>query len=816
MVTKLGDLNFSGRKDLMEKQLELEAEMLNRGKRRYDKKQQQSIDSGNESLTTHGKSLLKRSFDVYITEMIKEFGFERKGPKLRAHKLLMGMDAKAVAVIAIKRIIDSISITRKRTSACIKLGGCLEDEAYFKAYEDHNKALFDIVNKDLNKRTSHYGYRRNKQLQQSKKDNFKWSSWTEQDKLHVGSTCLKIFIQATGFCFEQKIRKKHRDVYYISPTAKIMDWIKDVHGLNEYLDPEFLPTIIRPKRWKEGMSVGGGYYTKLRNPIMLVSGHNVSAHRNFLEDLSNADMPTIIEGINKVQDTMYKINTSVLQVADTIFDHDEFNVGSTIITSKCLDLPNKPHDIATNLESRKKWKAQATITHAINTKRRSKRLTTAKIIQIAKKFETEEQIGFPCNLDFRSRMYYIPPYLNPQGTDLAKSLLTFAEKKPIGESGFRWLCIHLANTYGGDKISLDDRVQWVTDHKKEILECSQNPHVNHFWQHADKPWQFLAACMEFDKVNTHGLTYESGLPIHIDGSCNGLQHFSAMFRDQEGGLATNLIPNKKPEDIYQIVCNKVIVKLKESDDPLSDQWLDFGIDRKATKRAVMVLPYGGTRYSCIDFVDEYVESRIDKGDVPPFINRSRANMFLAHMIYDSIGDTVSKASEAMSWLQSIARLIAQLNMPVYWLSPLGFPVKQAYYSQKDTVVRTKMMGRIRIKSHTDKIDKRRQGTGISPNFIHNMDSNAMWLTIHNASQQGITSFSMVHDSYGTLAADVNIISDATKRAFIELYSVIDPIAELKEQLTEYLPDKHKHKITDLPDRGDLDLYKIMDADYFFC
>ena len=114
MVTKLGDLNFSGRKDLMEKQLELEAEMLNRGKRRYDKKQQQSIDSGNESLTTHGKSLLKRSFDVYITEMIKEFGFERKGPKLRAHKLLIGMDAKAVAVIAIKRIIDSISINVPR------------------------------------------------------------------------------------------------------------------------------------------------------------------------------------------------------------------------------------------------------------------------------------------------------------------------------------------------------------------------------------------------------------------------------------------------------------------------------------------------------------------------------------------------------------------------------------------------------------------------------------------------------------------------------------------------------------------------------
>lgn len=817
MVTKTGDNTFLNAKDKLQQQLELEAEMLSNGKRRYDKKQNKSKESGNESLTTYGKSLLKRSIDSFIIEMDKEFGYHRTGPKLKVHVLLQGIDTKAVAVVAVKRIIDSISLTQKRTGTCIKLGAAIEDEAYFSAYKKFNKELFETVDKDLNKRTSHYGYRRNKHTQQAKKSGFKWKEWTQSEKLHVGSTCLKMFINATGFCFEQKQRKNNKDVYVITPTAKIMDWIKDVHDLNEYLTPEYLPTIIRPKRWKEGMATGGGYYTDLRNPVMLVSGLNVTSHRNYLRDLStNSDMPDIYEGLNLVQDTMYTINKSLLLVAETVFDLDKFNDGTSIVTSDLLDEPNKPHDIATNAESRRKWKAKATVVHGINTKRKSKRLATKKIIELAKKFQDQEQIGFPCNMDFRSRMYYIPPYLNPQGTDLAKALLNFYEKKPIGKSGFRWLCIHLANNYGEDKISLDDRVKWTEDHEQDIIKCSQDPHNHKFWIYADKPWQFLAACMEYDKVKQYGLSYESNLPIFVDGSCNGLQHFSAMFRDDEGGTATNLVPSEKPNDIYQIVCDKVLVKLNQSDDPLAKQWLDFGIDRKATKRPVMVLPYGGTRYSCVNFIDEYVQGRVDKGDIPPFKSLSKANMFLARLVYESIGDTVSKASEAMTWLQKTASLVAQTNMPVHWVTPLGFPVRQAYYSQKDLVVRTHLMGRIRIRSFTDKIDKRKQSTGISPNLIHSLDATAMWLAVLNAHKEGVTSFSMVHDSYGTHAADVDVMLDCTKRGFIELYSNEDPINELKKQLEGYISDKNKHKIPKLPDLGDLDLYNLMNADYFFC
>jgi DNA-directed RNA polymerase len=55
----------------------------------------------------------------------------------------------------------------------------------------------------------------------------------------------------------------------------------------------------------------------------------------------------------------------------------------------------------------------------------------------------------------------------------------------------------------------------------------------------------------------------SGLPVAQDGSCNGLQHFSALLRDEIGGKAVNLIPGDVPEDVYQRIADKVLSKLEE-------------------------------------------------------------------------------------------------------------------------------------------------------------------------------------------------------------------------------------------------------------
>ena len=73
----------------------------------------------------------------------------------------------------------------------------------------------------------------------------------------------------------------------------------------------------------------------------------------------------------------------------------------------------------------------------------------------------------------------------------------------------------------------------------------------------------------------------------MDATCSGLQHFSGIQKDEVTAKATNLMPADEPSDIYQIVADKVNEKLKASDKTIAKQWLEFGVNRKCTKRPIM-------------------------------------------------------------------------------------------------------------------------------------------------------------------------------------------------------------------------------------
>jgi DNA-directed RNA polymerase len=456
----------------------------------------------------------------------------------------------------------------------------------------------------------------------------------------------------------------------------------------------------------------------------------------------------------------------------------------------------------------------------------SKRLLYAKIIWLAQKFKDYATLFYPLQFDFRGRAYCVPAFLNYQSIGGAKALLLFSNGKEITPEnrGEFWLAVHGANMYGNDKISLEDRVKWVNDNEQWIVNCAQDPFRHREWEDASNAFQFLAWCDEWRRYQARGINekFISHLPVNVDGSCNGLQLYSLMLRDSVAGKLVNLLPSDTPQDIYQLVANAVNEKLKvhaSEDRPYAQQWLDYGVKRSTTKRSIMTICYGSTRYSCTDFVIEDLTKRQDKGEHHPFVNDLfRPASYLASVIWDSIGDNLKSARVGMKYLQEIAKIVSKEQLPIHWVTPVGFPVYQSYPEMKSKRVKAMLMGEVikpRINAETDKTDKLRMSNGVAPNVVHSVDSAGMIKTVNIAHKNGIRNFCNVHDSFGTTAGDVEMLNKSIREAFIDMFSNHDILEKFRQDVEKQLPDKLKAKLPEVPSKGDLDINKLRESKFFF-
>jgi DNA-directed RNA polymerase len=84
------------------------------------------------------------------------------------------------------------------------------------------------------------------------------------------------------------------------------------------------------------------------------------------------------------------------------------------------------------------------------------------------------------------------------------------------------------------------------------------------WLHTENPWQTLACMIELSAAVKSGdpENYPSHLHVHVDGSCNGMQHYAAFGRDSNGGRQVNLADSPKPGDVYTAILNLVLEDIK--------------------------------------------------------------------------------------------------------------------------------------------------------------------------------------------------------------------------------------------------------------
>ena len=80
-------------------------------------------------------------------------------------------------------------------------------------------------------------------------------------------------------------------------------------------------------------------------------------------------------------------------------------------------------------------------------------------------------------------------------------------------------------------------------------------------------FEFTRIHNELNRVEENWDLVKSGLPIHLDASCNGFQHMSALLRNKKLAKSVNLLNNddNKKGDLYQKVIDSAKNELKDHD-----------------------------------------------------------------------------------------------------------------------------------------------------------------------------------------------------------------------------------------------------------
>jgi DNA-directed RNA polymerase len=308
------------------------------------------------------------------------------------------------------------------------------------------------------------------------------------------------------------------------------------------------------------MKLDGGY---LQHRLAGISaGYN--AHSCALEyPVSDPDQ----EAWNTIQATAWAINTWVLDVMLEAWAQGIWVAGLEI--GEVGRMPPRLDDgtwAGMSSEDRSAHVAKRRDIHRENASIRGRSHAILNCLEMADELRSRPAIWYPHTKDFRGRSYSAATRCpHPQGNDISKSLIHFAEGKPLGPDGLYWLCVRAANTYGHDKLPLQERVQWTLDHRMEMLTSSTDPLSCAFWTHADEPWCFLATCNELVMALSSQSVedFVSHLPVPMDGSCNGLQHLAAMGLDPVGARATNLASQTPRQDVYEEVAKRVRLQVEQ-------------------------------------------------------------------------------------------------------------------------------------------------------------------------------------------------------------------------------------------------------------
>lgn len=808
-------------------------------------------------------------------------------PALRLQRLLLSLEPQVTALAVLQAGLFSAGLGNMATlrDVTLRIGRALNNELWAKKLLNTNKKLHTKVEKAVKERYGSTELRMKAAKKLAAKgdadgNQFTMREWTANEMAHAGEWGLTLLQETMPdvFTIDEPVvirGKSQERVWRITDHGMAMAMSAVQEAVLK--SPVYQPRTEPPKAWDTlVMRVAEDDRTLDRAQLIR------TFHKDVLSAAKHAirtgAMAPALKGLNALQAVPFTINTWILDLMVDCYNRGIKVEG--IPRREQLEIPARMADAEFKELS---IPARRLLSKTIRGLHKANRANTADTVQFVEDIETAQRLApverwyTPMNWDWRTRTYALTRF-NFQREDRVRSLFLFANGKPIGEEGIKWLKIHVANCgafkdeqkVGIDKKSFEERVKWTDDNLSRLVALVEDPlgtcaaSVDTFsWTQADNPFLFLAACRELVSALTAGPSYVSHLPTGWDGSCNGLQHLCLMTRDPQGRLV-NLTDNAEPLDVYQVVAD-LAKRLIEADkgnmelfgkpdddkperktvatlDKLATLALDFGVDRKLVKRNVMTFSYASKEFGMSEqhFEDTMApqELKLLKKEIEahPFGDDDDewrlASRYLAKRVLQAIKTVVKLPAQAMEFMQILAKTLAHEGKPLRWGTPAGVTCINRYHESTTEQVAlfcydkgVKVRTRITIATGYEKpIAKDKAAAGVAANLTHSMDASHLLLSVGNAIDEGITDIATVHDSFGCLACDAPRFIEIIRETLLRMYQDHDVLNELYESANADLTpagqerlqnELQKHGFDGPPLKGELDIKEILHARYAF-
>jgi len=811
-----------------------------RGSERYFRKMERIERDFGYGDTDAARAIIQENISSLSEHIKSTLGSEAFSENIKA----IGYEKTAIATLTIA--FNKVRLVSNVASVCEAIGKQIEAECWAIGFLSDDEKRAKMIFKGAKRKHGNLKYRKQSVRSMAARGGYKLNNWSKELQLKVGNWLLNA-LMVSGYniftlCDTEVVYRRSGKDYVettkvLSLTPEASERIEGIAAALAEACPMLFPMVEKPDVWTT--MYDGGYREKAIKklyPLVRTRSGN-KEHKALLGHAARTgQLKPVMDAVNAIQGVPFRINTRILALLEWCVANRIQIDGLPNFTD--YSEPDYPDNWeALSDEAKRMWRKKGAQIKEKNIGLIGQRVVFNADLETARLLaNADTNFYVPHYLDFRGRIYGMS-HFNFQRGDSVRALFKFAEGKPIGEDGATWLAIHLASTGDFDKVSkksFDDRLAWVNANFDQIMDTATDPKgMVDWWSKADKPFLFVAACMEYCEALIEGPDYVSTLPVSFDGSCSGLQHLCAMTASEEGRFV-NLTPSREPQDVYQAVADLVLENVKRdaaNGNPQAQAWLNYKVTRSEVKRGVMTYCYSSRSFGMADQINEDLmvpladEVLSGRREHHPFGEGQgyKEAFYMGTLLCNTIEQFIHAPAEAMGFLRKVALGLAHESKSVRWTTPMGLPVMSWYPDQDHTRITLflhdkgfKIAHKVKVETDPkETVRKEKSANGIAPNFVHSMDACHLMMVVNAAVCENITQIALVHDSFGCLAADATRWNEIIREQFARLYSDFDVLGEVRHQALKDITEANAHRIPDVPVRGTLDINQIKQSLYAF-